>query len=90
MELPNAESSNDYLRICFEYGRFRIIESNDNWQWVIQKRGAKGMAAARWRSISYCRTRKALVARWTALQCTTGRVEWPELAYLPALFSGVG
>jgi len=89
MTLPSAESHNDYHHICFEYGRFRIIESNDSWQWIIQKRGVKGMAAARWRSLSYCRTRKTLLARWTALQCATGRVDWPELAYLPAFFNGV-
>ena len=89
MTQPNAESSNDYRHIYFEYGRFRIIESKDNWQWIIQKRGVKSMAAARWRSICYCRTREVLIKRWATLQCVTGRVDWPELAYLPALFGGV-
>lgn len=88
MTQPNAESSNDYRHINFEYGRFRIIESVDNWQWIIQKSGARSMAAPRWRSICWCRTREVLIKRWATLQSATGRADWPELAYLPSLFGG--
>ncbi len=86
----HKESHPDYGRVVIAHGRFRVIVCKDNLQWILQKRGAKSAAGARWRSISYCRSQNTLLRVWTGFQRDSGRTEWPELETLPAKFGGGG
>lgn len=58
------ESADHYRDVIFTGERFRVIVCRDGIQWIVQRRGPKTMAGARWRSHSYVTTRNALASVW--------------------------
>jgi len=82
----HRESHDDYSHTLCVSGEFRVIICKDNLQWIIQRRDnpQKTLAGARWRGLSYCRSRKALVRLWRAKTGQTGGA----LEALPENFDG--
>lgn len=57
----HRESASDYSRIVTMIGNnARVIVCRDGLQWILQKGKTSG-PETRWRSLAYCRTRKALL-----------------------------
>lgn len=65
-QTTRRESAENYAIIIFVSANYRVIVCRDGIQWIIQNRRGKSGAGARWRSISYCTTRKALIREWHA------------------------
>lgn len=58
----NRESADDYGHVvAWLNPRWRVIECKDGIQWIIQQRDAETVAAPRWRSKAYHRTRDTLI-----------------------------
>jgi hypothetical protein len=70
---PNItrEQDSDYSKVVLQAGIWRVIECRDGIQWIIQRRAKISLAKPRWRPISYCATRKALIRLWH--EKTSGR-----------------
>lgn len=75
--LSHRERSNRYQGELCRCGLYRVIVCKDGIQWIIQRQ--KGGPEGRWRSVSYCVTRKTLLSLWAAY---TGSFA-PELVNLP-------
>jgi hypothetical protein len=83
----HCETANAYNRVILCHGRYRVATCRDGLQWLFQQRvTTKTCAGARWRTLGYCTTRKALVR----LQHRFMGVSWPELETLPERFKWEG
>jgi hypothetical protein len=58
------EIEDDYAKVVFQQEKWRVIECKDAIQWIIQRCGNLSHAKPRWKPISYCTTRKALIRVW--------------------------
>ena len=76
--LAHRETSDSYLGELIRQGDYRVILCMDGIQWILQ-RGKKDRAGARWVSIGYCTTEKALTRLWHG---KTGRIH-PDMQRLP-------
>ena len=65
--LQRVEGATEYANVILSYERHRIIGCKNGIQWIIQRKRSAKAATAQWESISYCRTKKALVRLWTRL-----------------------
>ncbi len=72
-----CESADAYVRVIARHGRHRVILCRDGIQWIIQRR--KSGVTGRWKALSYCTTRAALIRLWPTSE---GPVP-PEIAALP-------
>ncbi|WP_457650682.1 hypothetical protein [Profundibacter sp.] len=59
--LANRETADEYRRVVFRAGRYRVIECRHGIQWILQKRrNRKSPRGVAWEALGYCQTRKAL------------------------------
>jgi hypothetical protein len=79
------EIEDDYAKVVFQQEKWRVIECKDSIQWIIQRCGNLSCAKPRWKPISYCTTRKALIRVWTAKTGEHSNV----LDALPETFCGI-
>lgn len=78
--LDHRETSDRYQGELLREGKFRLAVCRDGIQWLIQqKTHAESLAGARWKSVGYVTTRKALTRLWLN---NTGGIH-PKLAQLP-------
>ena len=78
--LDHRETSDCYHGELFRDGDYRVAVCRDGIQWLLQRKThARSPAGARWESIAYCTTQKALTRLWTG---KNGRIH-PELQRLP-------
>lgn len=67
--------------------RYRVVIRADRQCWELQERHSVP-PPARWRHITYTRSRRAIEQLWCGLHGSYASHCWPELAYLPAIFGG--
>jgi hypothetical protein len=79
------EIEDDYAKVIFQQGKWRVIECKDAIQWIIQRSANLSCVKPRWKPISYCVTRKALTRLWRE---KTGEHS-PVLDTLPETFGEV-
>ncbi|SLN34502.1 hypothetical protein ROA7450_01556 [Roseovarius albus] len=79
----HRESADGYHSVILRGDLYRVIACKDHLQWIIQRRAGVRHGGVRWDSFAYCRTRDALIRRWTGLH-VDGSTDWPSLERLPA------
>ena len=83
------ESDDDYACIVTRLGDGgRVIVCRDDLQWILQRRDGKRAGRARWASVSYCRSREALLRLCRASSARIDPSEWAALVALPESFAG--
>lgn len=81
------ETSDNYERVLFVEGRYRISVCKQGLQWLFQQRVTeKPCAGARWRTLGYCTSKKALAR----LQHRFQGAICPNLDHLPEYFKPEG
>jgi len=81
--LDHRETSQNYGRVLWRKGRWRIAVCRDDLQWLFQQRVTLvSCADARWRTRGYCLDRQSLIT----LQHRFLVGEWRELVTLPEKF----
>lgn len=83
MGQSNRETSDEYSRVIFRHGKYRVAECSDSIQWFIQRLVSAGRRGPEWRSLSFCTSRDGLKLDW---QRHAG-IDAPELAVLPEHFA---
>ncbi len=66
--------------------RWRVVVCKDNIQWILQRRDAGNPHSARWRGVSYCVTRAALIHLCGSLEEACDPKTMRILATLPDRF----
>ena len=62
------EESDGYSGEIAQHGKHRVILCRDGIQWIIQRKGGSRRGSVRWRSLSYCTTKKALLRLWATVE----------------------
>jgi hypothetical protein len=62
-ETSHRETAENYANVVYQRGRYRVIVSRDDVQWIFQQRYGATLRTAEWRSISYHIERDALIRR---------------------------
>jgi hypothetical protein len=79
-DAAHRETDASYRGVFTARGRYRVAICPDGIQWLFQQRVTnKPCAGARWRTLGYFATRKALIR----LQHRSTGQHWPELMTLP-------
>lgn len=82
-ETSHRETAENYANVVYQRGRYRVIVSVDDVQWIFQIRTGKNAATARWRSERYFLTQKHLI---TYSRAYFGAPTPMELIDLPEFF----
>jgi hypothetical protein len=82
-DLQTVEGANEYSNVILVYGNHRIIVCQYGIQWVIQRKQKTRAPTAQWKGKGYCRTKKALMRLWGALESETDPIRMGVLHSLP-------
>lgn len=82
-DLSRRETGDEYVKVLFRRGRFRVVICRDGIQWLFQRRRTHVRpGGTAWDTLGYCTSRKALMR----LSRSNFGKSWPELSSLPERF----
>lgn len=83
--LSASECKENYHSVIYQKGKYRVIKSKDDNQWIFQVRRGETRPMARWRSVSYHIERKSLIRRGMGYFGSPTPI---ELLSLPEFYQG--